>query len=101
MDTLTTSYCVTYNQYADIQALITLSKWFIAGEGRNINFVRLLEGFFSSVVDLHFDPLFEDLQYAFALYGASTQDHDDKQLIIELNKVTPILDLKLSSSIVS
>jgi hypothetical protein len=82
-------------KHGDVQVLVVLSKAFISGEGRNRNFVRSLEGLFDNAARLHEDSKFEELEEAFAMYGASSQDYDDQVLTKALKKVLPILEGQL------
>ena len=64
-----------------IPELIDLSKNFIKGNGRYKNYVKNLEGLFAESELLDNDERFENLQYAFSMYGASsTSDHDNSML---------------------
>ncbi len=80
------------SKHGKIQILQVLSKAFINGEGRNSSFVGELEGLFSEAVELHEDDKYEDLQRAFAMYGAGTTEYDNAMMSKELRKVLPTLE---------
>ena len=86
------NYSSLMSQHGKIQILLVLSKAFIDGEGRNLSFVRELEGPFSEAVELHEDDKYEDLEQAFAMYGATTSEYDNAMMSKELRKVLPTLE---------
>ena len=75
----TKEYHDQMSKHGEFQVLIILSQAFIAGEGRNQNFVRQLEGLYAGAIDLHDDPRFEELEEAFAMYGSSHTDNGVSQ----------------------
>ena len=75
-----------------MQTFRALAGAFIDGKSRNLDFVRELEAQFIGSIDLQTCEEFDDLEQAFAMYGASTQDHDDKMLIEALGKALPKLE---------
>jgi hypothetical protein len=75
-----------------LQSLLILSEAFVGGNGRNGNFVGELEGLFRHCFDSEFSEEFEELEYAFAMYGAESSEADNKMLEISLANAIPKLE---------
>lgn len=59
--------------------LIAMIESFTIGEERSLDFIRQMEGKFSSS-GLDNDDKLSDLQYALAMFGAADREYDEKFL---------------------
>jgi hypothetical protein len=53
---------------------------FVSDRSKSLDFVRQMEGEFATS-DLDDDARFSDLQYALAMFGASSRQDDEKMLV--------------------
>ena len=59
--------------------LVQMVEAYLAGNGRTRDFIREMEGKFAAS-GLDGDDRFSDLQYALAMFGARTSEHDEELL---------------------
>jgi hypothetical protein len=64
------------------QKLITMMEAFVSGQSRSRDFVRQMEGEFTTS-DLDDDERFSDLHLALAMFGAADREADEKMLASE------------------